>query len=201
MVADLKEDSEERSPDAALTPQETGRLCLDMPRNDDLADIVYLANNRKIASMLATMPHPFGLDDAREMVARSQSNGPRWAKFAVRLKSTGRFIGAAGFGAFEETGEYHLGYWIGEPFQGKGYATEAAQTLIDHVFTKTPVSRLEGAIRIVNPSSRRVLVKCGFQYRDQSMIQSRAAGGAVSVERFYLERSTWEALKKWARAS
>lgn len=201
MVADQKEDSEERSLSAAPVPQGTARLLLDVPRNDDLADIVYLANNHKIASMLATMPHPFGIDDARELVARAKHNSLQWAKFAIRLKSTGRFIGATGFGPFGEESEVHLGYWIGEPFQGKGYATEAIQALIDHVFTQTPIGRLEGAIRIINPGSRRVLVKCGFQYRDQSMIRSRGAGGAVAVERFYLERSTWAALKKWARTS
>lgn len=197
MVADLEEYSEESSHAAAVLPQETARLRLDRPRKDDLADIVFLANNRRIAAMLATMPHPFTLEDARRMVARAENNGPERAAFAVRLKSTGRFIGSVGFGALEAGGPVQVGYWIGEPFQGQGYATEAIHALVDHVFDTTPIARLEANVRVINPPSRRVLVKSGFQYRDQSMLVSKGAGGSVPVERFFLDRSTWDALKQW----
>ncbi|MBA5777050.1 GNAT family N-acetyltransferase [Stappia sp. F7233] len=197
MVADLEEFSDESSHDAALLPQETARLKLDLPRKDDLADIVFLANNRRVAAMLATMPHPFTLEDARRMVARAENNGTERATFAVRLKSTGRFIGSVGFGSFEAGGPVQIGYWIGEPFQGQGYATEAVQTLVDHVFEATPIARLDANVRVINPPSRRVLVKSGFQYRDQSMLVSKGAGGSVPVERFCLDRGTWDALKRW----
>ena len=115
------------------------------------------------------------------------------------MKSTGRLIGIIGYGALDEGAPLHLGYWIGEPFWGQGYATEAAQSTVDFVFSSTPIERLTAAARITNPASRRVLVKCGFQFVDQGMIQSRGAGGAVSVDRFMLDRSTWRALKRWGR--
>ena len=59
--------------------------------------------------------------------------------------------------------------------------------------------RLTAAARVTNPASRRVLVKCGFQFVEQGMIHSRGAGGAVSVDRFAIDRSTWRALKQWGR--
>ncbi len=201
MVADLEEYEEDDSPGAPLTPGETARLKIDAPRQDDLADIVHLANDRRIATMLATMPHPFGLDDARQLIARAQNNGVERATFAIRLKATGRYIGSAGFGTLEPRGAVQIGYWVGEPFQGQGLATEAVQALVDHIFQKTPIAKLQAMVRVTNPASRRVLVKSGFQYRDQCMLHSRGAGGAVSAERFYLERSTWIALKRWGKAS
>lgn len=114
---------------------------------------------------------------------------------------TGRIIGAVGYSALDESGPVHLGYWIGEPFWGQGFATEAAQAMVDHVFSTTPLNALAGAARVTNPASRRVLVKCGFQFSDQSMISSRGAGGPISVDRFMLDRSTWRALKRWGRNS
>ncbi|GGF02695.1 N-acetyltransferase GCN5 [Stappia taiwanensis] len=201
MVADLEESLDEESFCAAGAPQETARLRLDLPRSDDLADIVTLANNRKVATMVATMPSPFTLDDGRALVARAAAATRDRAKFAIRMKSTGRFIGATGFHRSEEDGAIHLGYWLGEPFWGQGLATEAAQSVVDFIFCSTGTSRLIGAARVTNPASRRVLMKCGFHLLDQGMIHSRGAGGPVAVDRFGLDRSTWLALKRWGKVS
>lgn len=160
---------------------------------------MFLANNRRIASMLANLPHPFTIAEGRALIANAARQSPTSAKRAVRLRSTGRLIGMIGYGPLDEGGPVHLGYWIGEPFWGQGYATEAAQAMVDHVFSATPIQVLAGAARITNPASRRVLVKCGFQFTEQGMISSRGAGGAVSVDRFMLDRGTWRALKQWGR--
>lgn len=201
MVADLEEFLDEESLPAAEVPQDTARLRIDLPRKDDVSDIVFLADNRRIAAMLATLPHPFTLADARAMVDRAAEGGRERGTFAVRLKSTGRFIGSIGFSPQEPGGPIHLGYWIGEPFWSHGYATEAVQAVIDRIFTATPHETLAASVRVTNPASKRVLVKCGFQYRDQGMMLSKGAGGVVSVERYGLDRSTWAALKRWGRAS
>ena len=73
--------------------------------------------------------------------------------------------------------------------------------MIDHVCSTTRIERLTGAARVTNPASRRVLVKCGFQFVDQGMIVSRGAGGPVSVDRVALDRSTWCALERWGQMS
>ena len=199
MVADLEEGLEEDSLAAVVGPQETERLRLDALRPDDLADSVFLANNRRIATMVASMPHPFTLADGRNLIALSANRTTTRANFAIRLKSTGRVIGVIGYGAPDEGEPLHLGYWVGEPFWGQGYATEAAHSVVDHVFAMQGADRLTAAARVTNPASRRVLVKCGFQFVEQGMIHSRGAGGAVSVDRFAIDRSTWRALKQWGR--
>ncbi|ADZ72562.1 GNAT family N-acetyltransferase [Polymorphum gilvum] len=201
MVVESEGPLEESCLGAAVLPQETARIRLDQPRTDDLADIVFLANNRKIAANLATMPHPFSGDDARRLVQRGQATSADAALYAIRLKSTGRFIGVAKYGSTEPGGPVHVGYWLGEPFWGNGHATEAVQALVDQAFSCGSMNELAAACRVTNPASRRVLVKCGFQYRDQAMIRSLAAGGSVPIERYGLERSIWRALKRWGRSA
>ncbi len=192
---------DESSPGAAPLPQEAARIRLDQPRTDDLADLVFLANNQRIAANLAKVPHPFSINDAKALVARSAQEWPSAAAFAIRLKLTGRLIGMARYARLETDGPVHVGYWIGEPFWGNGYATEAVHSLVDHAFTYTDVQELSAACRVTNPASRRVLIKSGFQYRDQSMIRSVGAGGTVPIERYSLERTVWSSLKQWGRSA
>lgn len=184
---------------AAPLPQEAIQVRLDVPRPDDLADIVFLANNKKVAVNLSTMPYPFTADNGKALIARAEQPRTGSAIFAIRLKATGRLIGTARYAKLDADGPVHVGYWIGEPFWGNGFATEAVHALVDHAFCHTDVRELTAACRVTNPASRRVLIKSGFQYRDQSMIRSVGAGGSVPIERYSLERGVWASLKEWGR--
>ena len=92
-----------------------------------------------------------------------------------------------------------LGYWIGEPYWKRGYATEAAHALVDLAFRATRLNVLHVSCRVINPASRRVIHKCGFQYAGQGMLNSIVAG-QVPVERYRLDRKTWVSLRTWARS-
>lgn len=184
---------------AAPLPQEAVRVRLDLPQADDFADLVYLANNRKVAVNLIQQPFPFTVADAKALVAKAERPRIGAATFAIRLKSTGRLIGVARYKQLEADSPVHVGYWIGEPFWGNGYATEAVHALVDHAFTYTDVDELTAACRVTNPASRRVLMKSGFQYRDQGMIRSVGAGGIVPIERYSLDKPLWSSLKAWGR--
>ncbi|MDX5592170.1 GNAT family N-acetyltransferase [Pseudovibrio sp. SPO723] len=203
MVVEYEESLEESSYSAAAYgPQDTARLAINAARKDDLADIMFLANNRRIAEMLSSMPHPFTLDDAKALVKRSEATRMGQALFAIRMKNTGRLIGAIGYGPLaEDGGTLHLGYWIGEPFWGQGYATEAAHAVVDFAFSNGGVNELTAACRVNNPGSRRVLEKSGFQFREQSKMRMSGNSGLVNVDRFSLTRSTWKALKAWGQAA
>lgn len=190
---------DESSLGAAPLPQEAVRVRLDKPRMDDLSDLVFLANNKTVAANLATMPYPFTTQDGRKLVEKADLNLQNSAMFAIRLKSTGRLIGVIRYANVEQGGPIHVGYWLGEPFWGQGYATEAVHTLVDHAFMYTEIQELQGSCRLTNPASRRVLIKSGFQYRDQSMIRSVGAGGSVPIERYTLERTVWKSLKGWGQ--
>ena len=92
-----------------------------------------------------------------------------------------------------------LGYWVGEPHWRRGFATEAAHALVDLAFRATAISVLHASARVINPASRRVIQKCGFQYAGQGMLNSIVAG-QVPVERYRLDRKTWLSLRTWRQA-
>jgi RimJ/RimL family protein N-acetyltransferase len=173
----------------------TERLVLRPPHEEDVAELAALANNRRIAEMLARMPHPYGEAEARAFIAMSAKPAQAGRVYAITIADTGAFVGCA---ALTPAGrELELGYWIGEPFWGRGYATEAAHALVDLAFRATTIEALHVSCRVINPASRRVIHKCGFQYAGQGMLNSIAAGQAP-VERYRLDRKTWISLRTWS---
>ncbi len=117
------------------------------------------------------------------------------ASYALTLAGTGTFVGCAGLNAKGRGLE--LGYWIGEPYWKRGFATEAAHALVDLAFRTTGISVLHVSARVINPASRRVIHKCGFQYAGQGMMNS-IVSGQVPIERYRLDRKTWESLRNWS---
>jgi RimJ/RimL family protein N-acetyltransferase len=196
MVAESEDTEDERFTIECPPVLTTERLVLRPPYEDDIADLAFLADNRHVAGMLARMPHPYGEAEARAFVAMSQ-NKQSGAAYALTKADNGAFIGCGGLNVTERGLE--LGYWIGEPFWKKGYATEAAHALVDLAFRVTGTNVLHASCRVINPASRRVIHKCGFQYAGQGMLNSIVAG-QVPVERYRLDRKTWVSLRTWARS-
>jgi RimJ/RimL family protein N-acetyltransferase len=193
MIAD-KDDSEDESLFIGCPVLSTKRLILRAPRESDIPALVQLADNLHVAQMLARMPHPYGETEARAFIAMSGQKQPG-ATYALTLAGTGTFIGCAGLDVKDRGLE--LGYWIGEPYWKRGYATEAAHALVDLAFRSTGIQVLHVSVRVINPSSRRVIHKCGFQYAGQGMMNSIVAG-QVPIERYRLDRKTWESLRSWS---
>lgn len=196
----LSEETDSEGANYAAPLLMTKRLILAAPRPAHVGQIVALANNRRVAEMLATMPYPYSDASALNWIEASrQSRDHLPRRFAIYLRDRPEtLIGACGIGPFEEEGETHLGYWIGEPHWGMGYATEAAQTMVDFAFEVTNLGSITCACRVTNPASRRVIEKCGFQYCDMMMFHSVGAGGNVAAQRYGLDRGTWRSLKAWA---
>jgi RimJ/RimL family protein N-acetyltransferase len=195
MVAE-KEDAEDESLRIDIAELITDRLVMRPPREDDIPALVELANNRRIAEMLARLPHPYTETEARTFITMLAGQPLSGAAYALTRKDNGAFVGVAGLNATPRGLE--LGYWIGEPYWGDGFATEAAHALVDLAFRATNIQVLHVSCRVINPASRRVIHKCGFQYAGQGMMDS-AVAGKVPVERYRLDRKTWQSLRSWAR--
>jgi RimJ/RimL family protein N-acetyltransferase len=194
MVAEA-DDSEDESFVIDCPVLSTERLKLRAPQESDVAELVTLADNRHVAEMLARMPHPYGEVEARAFLRMTRQHRTG-AAYALTRKDDDAFVGCAGLNATDRGLE--LGYWIGEPYWKNGYATEAAHALVDLAFARTAVQVLHASCRVINPASRRVIHKCGFQYAGQGMLNSIAAG-QVPVERYRLDRRTWTSLRTWVR--
>lgn len=196
MIAE-KEETEDESPRIECPVLVTERLVLRPPHMDDVAELAILANNVSLASMLARMPHPYGEQEARSFVESTRNGTRAGCSYALSHSENGAFIGCAGLNPGSHGLE--LGYWIGEPYWGQGYATEAAHALVDLAFRASNIDQLFVSCRVINSASRRVIHKCGFQYSGQGMIESLVAG-RVAVERYMLDRKTWMSLRSWGRS-
>jgi RimJ/RimL family protein N-acetyltransferase len=172
---------------------ETKRLALRAPQLEDAKAVAMLANDRRIAENTARIPHPYREADATSFIAGA--NKPAGdALFLITLRD-GSIMGACGLMLQEETPE--LGYWLGVPYWGKGYATEALHALIDYAFTDLGHAALQAGARVTNPASRRVLEKCGFQWTGVGLYRIRAINSSAPIDRFRLDRGLWASLKSW----
>jgi RimJ/RimL family protein N-acetyltransferase len=174
---------------------ETKRLALRAPRLEDAKTMVALANDRRIAENTARIPHPYKLADAETFISGA-NKGAASAVFLITLRGD-TVIGACGVTALDDQAE--LGYWLGVPYWGNGYATEALHAVIDYAFTDLGHEALNAGARVTNPASRRVLEKCGFQWTGVGLYRIRAINSSAPIDRFRLERGIWSAIKGWGR--
>jgi RimJ/RimL family protein N-acetyltransferase len=174
----------------------TARLVLRAPRRSDVKAIAALANDRRVAANTARIPHPYAVEDAEQFIAAVNKRDGE-ACFAVTLD--GAPIGVCSIDLREDGPE--LGYWLGVPYWGRGFATEAARALIDHAFGDLDHDTLISGARVNSPASRRVLEKCGFQWTSVRLSRIRAINSAAPIDRFRLDRGLWASLKSWGRAS
>jgi RimJ/RimL family protein N-acetyltransferase len=171
----------------------TERLVLRAPRREDVKAVAMLANDRRVAENTQQIPHPYRPADAEQWIAAANSR-PGEATFLIELD--GEVIGACGFDIRNGV-EPEIGYWLGAPFWGQGYATEAVRALIDHAFETCEHTAVQAGARVSNSASRRVLEKCGFQWTGVALYRMRAINSSAPCDRFRLERRVWVSLKSW----
>lgn len=141
----------------------TPRLTLRAPAPRDAEAIATLADNPDIARMTTRLPHPYTRADAEAFIARMrQCDLEREVAFVIEDAEAGP-VGVLGLHPTGKLGP-EIGYWIGRPYWGRGFATEAARASL--AWAKDSWGR-----RVVmsghfddNPASGRVLEKAGFLY-------------------------------------
>jgi RimJ/RimL family protein N-acetyltransferase len=173
---------------------ETERLSLRKPTLADTKTIAALANDRRIAEMTRRMPHPYTRDDAVRFVEAVAGDS---GETVFLIESNHVPVGMAGVD-WSEPDAPELGYWIGVDHWGRGFATEAVRAVIDYTFEAFAVDQLCSGARVVNPASRNVLEKCGFQWSGVELHRFRALGSSTPVDRFRLSRGVWSSLKSWS---
>ncbi len=141
---------------------ETSRLIMAPFTDDDLERRVRLANNINVARMVSLMPHPYTRKDAMEWVATHDAGRAAGTDFpfAITLKGDG-LVGSIGLHK-KGTDDFDLGYWIGEPFWGRGIASEAAQAVMHWAQQHLGLAKATACYFEDNPASGRVLEKAGF---------------------------------------
>jgi RimJ/RimL family protein N-acetyltransferase len=171
------------TPRTGRTPiLKTKRLVLRAPRFEDVRPFAVLAGDLRVAENTAYIPSPCSVEDAKQWIADAILQPA-----AHVITVSGEVIGACSLDGCDGIPE--LGYWIGVPFWGCGYATEAARGVIGRAFNDLGHKALTASARVSNPVSRHVLEKCGFQWTGVGLRRIHAISSSVPVDRFVLERS------------
>lgn len=170
----------------------TPDLVLRAPTMDDVQAIAALANNRNISSMLQSVPYPYYDRHAEEFIAQVSKPEAGECVFAITESSTGVLMGMCGLHLVQRRYELpHMGYWLGEDFWGKGYATQAARALVDLFFKAGSEDTLLISVMETNTASRRVIEKCGGRYWKQDINYSSFFDKDMKVDHFRITRENW----------
>ena len=148
-----------------MTIIDTPRLRL-RPWNDmDAPELYELARDPRIGTLCGWKPYE-SIDDAHEALSTFLAAPD---SYAVTLASTGEIVGSIALRIDRDSPEARvadIGYWIGTPYWGKGYATEAGKAIIDRareLSVKTMVLKYFDG----NDASRRVSEKLGFAWQSR----------------------------------
>lgn len=158
------------------------------------AAVQALASDARIADT-SNVPHPYPSDGAvtwirYTMALRDQG---REINFAIVEEGTGTLVGVCGVLNIEGTPKRgELGYWIGVPYWGRGYASEAARELVRIVFEEQGLAALHSSCLVRNPASRRVLEKAGFRHVGYGRHPHSKWGPTDRFALFELTREEWK---------
>ena len=142
--------------------------------------LILLANNKRIWDNLRdAFPYPFTSKDALDWLRLHAYVDPV-KHFAIA--DDGLLVG--GISIIQKTDisrcTAELGYWIGEPFWGRGVASEAVRLLIPLAFEREPgLHRIFAEVFSDNKASQRVLEKNGFYleaFRKNAVIKNGMIG-------------------------
>ena len=157
----------------------TERLLLRPFRRSDAAEFTRLAGDWAVASMTSDIPYP--LTQAQAIAWLHPARGE--VRFAVDLG--GQLIGGAGYYR-RRSGAAELGFWLGRPWWGRGYATEATRAIVRYGFQTRKVPGFTSSHFVDNWASAGVLRKLGFESVGRGYIISVARGHDVEALTYWL---------------
>lgn len=162
---------------------ESERLILRPLRPTDIEAIAVWLGDYDVAKMLARAPHPYSEEDAEAFIAREPDEEH---VFGIERKEDGVFLGTIGINP--ATG-HEMGYWLGKPFWGFGYATEAAGRMLAYAFDTLGAPSVHAGFFADNPASGNVLAKLGLRHNGSKLRFSNARGVELLCHDMLLTRA------------
>ncbi|MCZ0735685.1 GNAT family N-acetyltransferase [Phreatobacter sp. AB_2022a] len=167
--------TETTSPWRGAVPIETPRLVLRELRRGDAPRIARYVGDIGVARMLAVVPLPYNEKDAETFVAAMGAINADGRGLGLAVAEKGApdlLIGVMSFiGALPVV---EIGWWLGRPYWGRGFATEAARALIAVAFREPRLDRIVAGAFFDNPASLHVQDKLGFARTGESQRHSLA---------------------------
>lgn len=125
--------------------------------------LVRLLNNNNVERWLLKVPSPYLLSDADEFIQNNMAQSNNENDFCFFIEHKGELAGGIGLHKkFKHSAE--VGYWIGEEFWGRGFATIALQKILEKAFSEYKFTRVQAHVFEGNTASEKVLLKNGFEF-------------------------------------
>ena len=174
---------------------EAERLTLRLPGEADAASIERLIGDWDVAQMLGRVPYPYPAGGALDWIAELRPKVAAGEALNLVLVEKAcpeaGAIGSVGLDTREGWDQLELGYWLGKPYWGRGYMTEAAKALVDHAFGTMALDRIGSGHLPENLASRSVLTKLGFRDAGTEQRWSRPRNCETTVTLMMLERQDY----------
>ena len=172
---------------------QTERLVLRAFTEADIPELVPLIVAREVARTTLRIPHPYDERHAHEFLAmESKLNELR---LAIILRKEAKLCGGIGLHPDHEHRRAELGYWIGVPFWGNGYATEAARAVVEYGFTHFGLNRIFASHFQGNRASGKVLRKVGMKHEGRMRQHLLKWNHFLDLEIYAILREDWARVK------
>lgn len=162
----------------------------------DANEIMRLAGAYEIADTTSNIPHPYEEGMAEKWISGHQEifDTDKGVNFAITRKADGVLIGSMSLMGMKKGHQAELGYWIGKPYWGEGYCTEAARAVLRYAFSELALMRVFASHFARNPASGRVMQKIGMQHEGCRRQHVMKWDKAEDLELYGILRSEWEML-------
>jgi ribosomal-protein-alanine N-acetyltransferase len=176
----------------------TERLLLRPFTLADAPRVEALAGAREIADTTLHIPHPYPVGAAEQWIA---THAPRFvtgtlATFAIVEQQSADLVGAVGLTIESHDARGELGYWVGVPYWGHGYATEAARALLVYGFESRRLNRVQARHFLRNAASGRVMQKLGMTYEGTFRQAMRKWDQFEDIVMYAILASEWNAHRR-----
>ncbi|NQV42713.1 MAG: GNAT family N-acetyltransferase [Candidatus Marinimicrobia bacterium] len=173
----------------------TDRLLLRGFQLSDAREIQNLAGDFEVAEMTLNIPHPYleGMAETwMENHEKHFESGEGVVLAMVDLTSN-ELVGAVGLKVNRRFNRAELGYWVGKPFWGQGFATEASEAILAYGFEKIKLNKIHASHMMRNPASGRVMQKIGMEQEGILKEHALKWDQFVDLAVYGILSSTWQA--------
>lgn len=170
----------------------TQRLVLRPLEPGDATVVQKLAGDRLIADTTQNIPHPYEDGMAESWIAgHDQRLREGHAVFAIALSTSNELIGSIGLTIDTDSRAADLGYWVGVPYWNRGYATEAAERLVEYGFDDLCLNRIAARHFSRNAASGRVMQKIGMIHEGTAREAALKGDRFEDLELYAILHSDW----------
>jgi [ribosomal protein S5]-alanine N-acetyltransferase len=174
-------------------PIEGERLVLRVFAPGEAAALAGLLVDFEVVRFAGEVPWPYDPGQAASFIAQSHRHFAhgRDCVFAIERQEDGALVGCIALHADAGGHVARLGYWLGQAYWRRGYATEAIALVLAFGFTERPFARIEAEAHVGNMASWKAMARAGMMFEGIVDLEFRCRGFTAPARRYAISRKSW----------